>query len=92
MHGQVANSCDIRPLNANAVAVLVHLEQDCLASEHEQIGVLGDDAVDVALLLEEAQLRVGLVRSNDVVDVLDLERLTRQLYPSPIRKALTLIN
>lgn len=77
MHGQVAYSCDIRPLDVYAVAILVHLEYDRLASEHEQVGVLRDDAVNVAFLLEKAQLRVGLVRSDNVVDVLDLEGLPR---------------
>lgn len=81
MHRQVSNGRDLRPLDVHAISVLIHLEHDGLAAEHEQIGVLGDNSVNVALLLEKAQLGVGFIRGDNVLDVFYLQGLTRKLNP-----------
>ena len=46
-----------------------------LAAKDEQVRVLCNDAIDDAVLLEVAKLRVGFVRRDDVRDVFPLQFL-----------------
>ncbi len=44
------------------------LEDDAAAAEEHDVGVLGDDGVDLAVSSEEAELRVRLVRGHHVLN------------------------
>ena len=59
---------EVAQLDLLARAVALELEEHALAAEDEAVAVLAHDEVDDALARERRELRVRLVRSDDVVD------------------------
>ena len=59
----------------NATSFVVEFVEDRLAAKDEQIGVLGDDALDGSSALQIGQLSISFIGSNDVVDACRAEGL-----------------
>lgn len=74
-HRRVHNGTQSFPLDADTVSIRIELEQHVLAPKDEEVGVLGDDAVDDAVEFQVRELSIGFVGCNDVRDVLRFERL-----------------
>lgn len=69
MHRHFPDHRQLVRVDRHTLPVSFELEDDLLAPEDQQVGVLRDDTIDVALPLEETKLSIRLVGRDDVVDI-----------------------